>query len=361
MNNYAMEAFPLSIDTKAWKAGHIQGIAVDPVKQYIYYSYTTILVKARLDGTIVGWVGGLLGHLGCIDFNDEDGKVYGSLEYKHDVIGNSIAKQLGVTLAEEDAFYISIFDVDRIDRPEMDAEKDGIMKAVYLPQVVEWYHGKDREGKANPFTVSGIDGLGIGPVFGEKPDSPSRLMLCSGIYNDPSNTEKTDYHAIMQYDWREFEAIAAPLSQLKPHHQGLYAEAFYFLNVGNTTWGIQNLEYDALDQSWLVCVYKGKAENSPNLPIYVINGAEKPVPRSSPFGIDHPHPVLKKEGIYHEATDIWGLNFNKGQTGVYAFGNGYYYFSYPFSTEDKKNSSIIRLCTKREDPETPFLPVEEAK
>ena len=135
--NFNLENLPKSIDSGLWDSEHIQGIAVDPVKGYIYFSYTMILVKAKLDGTIVCWAGGLFGHLGCIDFNDENGKVYGSLESKHDSRGKGIMKKLGVELANENAFYIAIFDVDKIDRPNMDATKDGVMKAVYVPDVVD--------------------------------------------------------------------------------------------------------------------------------------------------------------------------------------------------------------------------------
>jgi hypothetical protein len=61
------------IFTGVWGKCHIQGITVDEKNGYIYYSFTTKLVKARLDGTVVGCVDGLLGHLGCIAFNEQDG------------------------------------------------------------------------------------------------------------------------------------------------------------------------------------------------------------------------------------------------------------------------------------------------
>ena len=57
-----------TVFTEAQGGCHIQGIAVDPKKGYIYYSFTTKLIKAKLDGTIVGSVDGLTGHLGCIAF-----------------------------------------------------------------------------------------------------------------------------------------------------------------------------------------------------------------------------------------------------------------------------------------------------
>ena len=346
---------PLFIDTGVWGSGHIQGIAVDPAKGYIYYSYTTVLVKARLDGTVIGWVGGLMGHLGCIDFNDEDGKVYGSLEYRHDVIGRAIEKNLGVTLADEDAFYIAVFDVDKIDRPNMDSEADGVMKAAYVKEVVEWYYGADARGEATPFRVTGIDGLGIGPVFGADKDSPSRLMLCSGTYDDPEHPVDSDYHVILQFDWRAVSEVATALTQKKPHHQGVDCEKWYFLDLGNTTWGVQNLEYDGFDNSWIVCVYPGKKEESTKFPMFKIDGNAAPKMRMGRFGREHEHLILKKEGICHEKTGIWGNKFSRGQTGVYAFGDGEYYFSNEFGTGDKKCSSVIRLYRRREDcPDRPF-------
>ena len=50
-------------------ACHCQGIAVDMQKGYIYYSFTTKLVKSDLHGNIIGSVESLTGHLGCIDFH----------------------------------------------------------------------------------------------------------------------------------------------------------------------------------------------------------------------------------------------------------------------------------------------------
>ena len=107
-----------------------------------------MLAKTDLLGNLIGYAGGLVGHLGCIDINPEDGKVYGSLELKNDAIGQGIFKTLGKEGAPaEDAFYVAIFDVDKITRPAMDAEKDGIMTAVWLPDVVE-------DTTARAFTVT---------------------------------------------------------------------------------------------------------------------------------------------------------------------------------------------------------------
>ena len=128
---------PRNIYSGIWDAGHIQGIALDTEHEHIYMSFTTVLVKADLQGNVIGTVTGLLGHLGCLEFNDEDGRLYGSLEYKDDSIGKGILRREKSDKQLDNAFYVAIFDVDKITRTGMDAEKDGIMTTVYLPTVLE--------------------------------------------------------------------------------------------------------------------------------------------------------------------------------------------------------------------------------
>ena len=97
-----------NIHIGGYNTGHVQGIAVDKERKYIYCSFTTCLIKADMNGNVIGSVRGLAGHLGCIAYNEEDGRVYGSLEYKHDKIGQSIlnrSEQEDVT----DGFYIAKF------------------------------------------------------------------------------------------------------------------------------------------------------------------------------------------------------------------------------------------------------------
>ena len=63
-----------------WGKLHCQGMSMDKEKKFIYYSFTTKLVKTDIEGNIVGSVDRIIGHLGCIDYCDDDGKVYASLE-----------------------------------------------------------------------------------------------------------------------------------------------------------------------------------------------------------------------------------------------------------------------------------------
>lgn len=49
-----------------------------------------------------------------------------------------------------------------------------------------------------------------------------------------------------------------PLTQLQPHHNGPEScEERYFFYTGNTSWGIQNLEYDPHTRYWFTAVYPG--------------------------------------------------------------------------------------------------------
>ena len=139
---------------------HVQGIAIDREKGHMYFSFTTKLIKTDLQGNLIGSVEGLTGHLGCLTFNPEDGQVYGSLEYKNDAIGKGIAGE--EASRKESAFYIAIFDTDKITCPQMDAEKDGIMTTVYLKEVADDYYATDTN-HGNPvdhrYGCSGIDGV----------------------------------------------------------------------------------------------------------------------------------------------------------------------------------------------------------
>src|SRR5687768_15282965 len=106
--------YPLAIDGGAWKSGHVQGVAVNAKSGHVYFSFTNLLVKTDLQGKLLGTMGGFTGHLGDLDFNAADGRVYGSLEYK-----------------EQTAFYIAIIDVDRIDRVGMTAQNSDLFLTVH--------------------------------------------------------------------------------------------------------------------------------------------------------------------------------------------------------------------------------------
>lgn len=338
-------ALQAEIASGPFKAGHIQGIAVDQEKGYIYYSYTTMLIKTDLQGRIVGSVTGLLGHLGDLDLNEADGRVYGSLEYKNDAIGRGILNMEKSTRTLDNAFYIAIFDVDRIDRVGMSAEKDGIMTTVYLPTVLEDYLAEvaTSEGKkAHRLGCSGIDGVAFGPKFGST-SGKEYLTVAYGIYSEKDRSDN-DYQVLLQYDTEKWAKYERTLSQDDMHQMGPRKPAGqYFVFTGNTTYGVQNLEYDPFTEAWLMAVYKGVKEHYPNYTLFAADAKARPA-KQTLQGV----PYLKKgfvvplkaEGLKDATTGIRGWMWGVGSTGMAALGGGYYYFSHNYNSEQGQGSTI---------------------
>ncbi len=338
-----MKEFPLQIHTGLHGKCHLQGIAVDPVRRYFYYSFTTELIKSDFDGNVVGSVRGIVGHLGCIDFNDVDGKVYGSLEFKHDGIGQGILKSLALDTLPEEGFYVAIFDVSKIDRMNMDAETDGVMTAAFLKEATEDYIG-NANGRKHRFGCSGIDGLAVGPEFGKR-NGAQYLNIAYGIYGETDRTDN-DYQVILQYEIDAVVRSARPLRQANMHRSG--PEVYrgkYFVYTGNTTYGVQNLEYDSATGDWYMAVYCGKKETFPNFPMFVIDGT---IPPSEQLLIgfsdeSHGHVLsLKKAGAFHPESGVYGWQFPLGSTGIASLGDGRFYISEP-GTEDGQCFGVLRL------------------
>ncbi len=336
---------PRTIYSQEWKAGHIQGIAVDTKKGYIYYSFTTMLIKADLQGNIVGTVKGLLGHLGCIEFNEEDGRIYGSLEYKNDSIGRGILKQENTTKHWDSAFYVAIFDVDKITRKGMSAEKDGIMTSVYIPTVLEDFEAKVvSNGKTleHRYGCSGFDGITFGPKFG-KSDGKRYLTIAYGIYGDSYRTDN-DYQVLLQYDTKNWKKYEHPLSQESMHTSGPAKPAGrYFVYTGNRNWGVQNMEYDATRNFWFLATYETKKSDFAGFTLYAVDGNIAPK-KQTLKGVDY----AKKQNVLTlcgrgmtdaNHTDVRGWHFDKAATGIHALGDNYFYISH------RKRNKPFQSCT----------------
>ena len=338
-------SLPRKIESGPFKAGHIQGIAVDTEQKYMYYSYTTMLIKTDMQGNIVGSVTGLLGHLGDLDFNDADGRLYGSLEYKNDAIGQGILRMEKSERKLQTAFYIAIFDVDKITREGMDAEKDGIMTTVYLPTVLEDYLAEvlTAEGKKeHRLGCSGIDGVTFGPKFGKK-GGKQYLTVGYGVYGETDRSDN-DYQVLLQYDVSKWAKYEKPLSQEEMHLQGPAKPAGqYFVKTGNTTYGVQNFDYDASSHSWMMAVYKGNKKHYPNYTFFAADGAARPV-KQALDGV----PYIKKAKVValkaagKQQGDIRGWDWGVGSTGMCSLGDGYFYLSHNYKIEAGQGS-IIRL------------------
>lgn len=321
------KGIPQPLYTGAWGSYHIQGICVDRKKGYIYYSFTTKLVKATLDGRIVGSVDGLVGHLGCIAFNKADGCVYGSLEYKNDDVGKGILSSLDSDIRFDNSFYAVRFDVDRIDRLGIHADGNDIMTGVYLKEVVADYNGfgKNVFGKIVPhrYGCSGIDGTTFGPLPGKTPGEGMYLYVAYGIYSEVDR-EDNDYQVLLCYDISRWEAYACPMKQDAMHTSGFDQPCHkFFVYTGNTVYGVQNLEYDAYTNAFYMAVYQGEKENFPNYALFAVDAsvpAKREVMRGN--GAEGEILTLCRGGLYDEKSGVTGWNFPYGSTGLYAFGDG---------------------------------------
>jgi hypothetical protein len=343
---------------------HVQGVVVDKAKGYIYFSFTDKLIKTDLSGKLIGSVTGFVGHLGDLDFSD-DGKIYGSLEYKNDAIGNGIKKELGVqTTSNEDGFYIAIFDALRIVRPNMDAEKEDLLRTVYIKDAVDDYTAKVKDGgkeKPHRFACSGIDGLAFAPSIGSSNPAKKFLYVAYGVYGDTERTDN-DHQVILKYDVTDWGKYAQQLSQDKLHHSGPKKPLEkYFVKTGNTRYGIQNLAYDPYTGNLFAAVYRGSKTQFPNYDLFVIDGKKKPIKDYIPSdgqNIKVKTLSLLDAGNKDPKSGINGWFFEWGATGLCPLGDGLFYISHNEKAKDGQQQSTIFKYKWVGGSQNPFMPVK---
>ncbi|MBE6704766.1 MAG: hypothetical protein E7583_05840 [Ruminococcaceae bacterium] len=321
------------------KCGHVQGIAIDEKKEYMYFSCTTYLAKTDMKGRLVGTVTGIAGHLGCIAYNYNDGKVYASLEVKHDKIGAPIMRHMqaesGANYTDDDGFYIAVFDVDKITRHDMDASTDGVMTTVYLGEVTDDYNADGHR-----YGCSGIDGVTFAPAPGDK-DGKRDIYVAYGIYSDLER-EDNDYQVILRYDVSDWDKYKRQMSFGTLHLSGPEKpQDKYFVYTGNTNFGIQNLEYDSYTNCLFAAVYNGKKPYFPNYPMYIIDLDSAVSSKHRATGEDITELMLsEKYGIQDEKSGIRGVDFPLGATGMISLGNGEFLFSKTFGDENGCGTTI---------------------
>jgi hypothetical protein len=352
----SLARLPLKQNGGTWASGHVQGIAVDVQGGYIYYSFTNLLAKydfrGKLIGTLVGWTG----HLGDLDFNPADGKVYGSLEY-----------------GQEHAFYIAVIDVSRLDRVGVEASRTEMFQIVYLPEVVkDFVADMDGDGKFagmvadtldHRYGCSGIDGVGFGPAFG-RADGPRYLTIGYGVYGNVERDDN-DHQVLLQYDVSGWSKYARPLDEADLHHSGpetLHGK--YFVRTGNTTWGVQNLSYDDSLQRWFLGVYQGKKKSFPNYLLFAVDARTQPkmsdligVPRSDGKGLEQGQLLeLADDGLKDTATGVRGWN-QKGDVGFQPVGRGLFYVSVNSGTKGAQTADLT-LMRWTSDANQPLVPAK---
>lgn len=346
------EGYKLRLENGPWQTSHVQGIAVDPVQEFIYYSFTTLLVKTDFAGNLIGTVGGLTGHLGDLDFNPEDGRVYGSLEYK-----------------DEEVFYAAIFDVDQIDRVGIEAQDSDVMSTVYLDEVTQDYiadmdgdgifDGDTADTADHRYGASGFDGVAFGPEFGST-DGRNLFTLAYGIYENLER-EDNDHQVLLQYDVSDWGQFESPLSEADPHTVGPDAvEGKYFAFTGNTRYGVQNLEYDPWLERWFMAVYPGSKPQYPNYEMFAVDAADPPTLETLQ-GLDGEEGMLlplAEDGLIDPATGIRGW-WKDGSVGFQSLENGLFYISE--ATSQGGAGAILRLECWTGDAEEPFALVADGE
>lgn len=362
----AQTTLPRTIHSGPFKSGHIQGIAIDHAHSHVYMSYTTMLIKTDFEGNILGSVVGLVGHLGDLTFNPQDGKVYGTLEYKDDSIGKNILKREGSDKQFPNSFYIAIFDGEKIDHQGIDPEKEDVVRTVYLQTVYDDYSAtvQTSEGEfKHRLGCSGVDGISIGPRFG-KSGGKLYLTVAYGVYGETARKDN-DYQVLHQYDVSKWAKYERPLAQTVEgmHKSGPKSpNNIYYAFTGNTNYGIQNMEYDPELKLWWMAVYKGSKKEYPNYGTFAVDGTIKPskqplkgvpyISKGLVVPLQQRIPSLKDE-----ATGVSGWNFFFGSTGIYPAGNGYYYISHNYANKEGQGSNLY-LYRLTGEADKPFVRVE---
>ncbi len=303
---------------------HCQGIAIDNDRKFMYFSFTTCLIKTDIEGRVIGSVKGIIGHLGCLALNQEDGRVYASLEYNDDEIGKGILRKLDKKANFSNRFYVAVFDVEKITQSEMDAEKDGIMTAVCLNEVVEDYNYPGHK-----YGCSGIDGITFAPAPGES--DGNYLYVAYGIYGDTKRNDN-DHQILLRYDPVKLKNYELPLKQDALHNNGPEKPLNkYFVYTGNTNYGIQNLEYDKDNKCLFAAVYKGRKFRFPNYSMFAVDISKTAVCKRL-RGLNEKGDMLflKKLSFFKKRGKISGSHFSFGSTGMISLGNNMYIFSEEF-------------------------------
>jgi hypothetical protein len=331
-----------------WRTGHVQGVAADLESGHLYFSFTTLLVKTDLAGTLLGTVEGFTGHLGDVTFNPADRRLYASLEYKAAA-----------------AFYVAVFDVDAVDRPGMRAADPDVVRTVQLAEVAADYapgvDGRtdgDRTGMpGSRFGCSGIDGISFGPEFGAAVDSPHLLTVAYGIYAD-LHRDDNDHQVLLQYRTADWASLARPLDEAAPHRSGPEApDGKYFVHTGNTRFGVQNLEYDRSTERWFLGVYAGSKSSFPNYTLFAVDATVAPEvgPLRGVPGAHGPLLQLADDGLWDPITGIRGW-YQKADVGMESLGDGLFYLSRNSAVAGLQTSDLT-LCRWTGDRAHPFEPV----
>ncbi len=347
------QSLPNHFDVKYRSKSHVQGVAVDTAARCFYLSFTTSLVKCDYKGNVLASIDSINGHLGALCFDAVSRRLFATLEHKDDEIGQGIAAGLGTQAysREGSRFYIAV----------CDASLEGGLSLYEVSEARKDY--KVRYG------CSGIDGITIAPKIGAKPGKPC-LYVAYGVYGDVSRTDN-DHQILLEYRLDQFGGKAGCRGGAKAgardgdgavERSGAAAPkaaAKYFVYTGNTTYGVQNLSYDANTGCIFMAAYAGKKPEFPNYSLFAVRVEQKPVKKVLPgLEAEGKHPTLElwQQGLLSSVKGIRGWRFADAATGICALGGGDWYVATPKRLLGKSQSATVqRLRWKGGPTESPFV------
>lgn len=338
-----IDYFPLSLASGgSWDIKHCQGMAIDQKNGYVYYSFTNTFVKCDLEGNAVGTITGIKGHLGDICFNEEDGKVYGSL--------NPEGKK---------ALYLTIIDVDKLNEMNVDAVKGSLVRTVHLTHVWKDFKAKVKNnGKTynRRYGVSGTDAMCFGPSFAT--GKGHYLTVSCGTTPQNERTDN-DYQVLMQYDvtgW--WDKYGQPLRYDKVHHIGPEdVHGKFFVYTGNTYYGVQTMTYFDELNLWFLNVYTTRKENFPKYKLFIIDGDRPPEKKALKGQAKKDVQsvlTLYEDGNFHSDTGIYGWNCAEGARGMEYLMGGLFYIIHPYKTWYGKQTAVAYLYVWDPSKSDPF-------
>lgn len=335
-----IDIFPLSLASGTGDIRHCQGIAVDMVNEYIYYSYTTSLVKCDLKGNVIGTITGIDGHLGDIALNKNNNKIYASY--------NPTGKK---------ALYVAIIDVGNLNSKGVDALSSGLIRTVHLKEVYDDFtatvdvNGKPRTRR---YGVAGTDGVCFGPSF--ENNEGYYLTVACGI-SPQAYRKDNDYQILLQYDVSDWDKYAQPLSFTSFHHIGPQSKGKYFLFTGNTNCGVQTMSYFDELNLWLLNVYPTTKKSYSKFTMFVIDGDVRPYEGLLKGQAQEDRQkilTLYKDGVRDKKLGTYGWYSKAGDLGMSYLGNGLFYIVHPFQTWYERQTAVAYLYVWDPSNEFPF-------
>ena len=345
--------------------GHVQGVCADRYGETFYYSMTDALVAQSADGTILGAVTGIDGHLGDVAYNEKDGYVYGSL-----------------TFGEEKS-YIARFDPQKITRFGM--SPDEACSVIYIGTPIEDMRSQGGYGSqgqklseewmplGGKFGLSGtIDACTFGPKFGDDdgneyltvalsvPAYNTEITLSSGVTKRPADRYDNDYLVLVQFDVSDWDQYAVPYSRHETASGPTVFDHTVFFRYLYHDYAIQNLCYDGYTNTYIATAYDAPDKDVSPFNFYFIDPTvveEKPLIGN---GNERGLCVGSKYGLKHGSEAVRGYDFYCGLGFVSTHDGGYYRCEYTYQdyTNNRSNARLQQYIFNltEEDAETATIP-----